>query len=98
MKDSKNHAVCAKCHLTGEASGQDCTIMSSAVKGLQSSIVRARTLRNLSATLDCKLTDVVVLIDRVLAYFSILGCETLPFDALLSPAYIWVTNELDDAV
>jgi len=28
--DSKNHVVWARCHLAGEASGHDCTIMSSA--------------------------------------------------------------------
>ena len=42
MNDSKNHAVCARCHFTGDASGQDCTIMSSGVSGSHSASVRRR--------------------------------------------------------
>src|ERR1700760_3946255 len=45
MKVSKNHEVCARCHLTGEASGHDCTIMSSGVSGAQNCIVAERTAR-----------------------------------------------------
>src|ERR1700743_1686720 len=48
MKDSKNHAVWARCHLTGEASGQDCTIMSSGVSVAARSRERRRvTLKRL---------------------------------------------------
>src|ERR1017187_586051 len=48
MNVSKNHAVWARCHLAGEASEMDCTIMSSGVRGSQSAGVRRRTARTRS--------------------------------------------------
>src|SRR5438045_138050 len=48
MKDSKNQEVWARCHLTGEASGHDCTIISSGVSGSQSDKVRRRMERKRS--------------------------------------------------
>src|ERR1700677_798053 len=42
MKDSKNHAVWARCHLAGEASAHDWTIISSAVSGSHKARVRRR--------------------------------------------------------
>ena len=51
MKDSKNQAVWARCHLAGEASGHDWTIMSSGVSGAHISRVRRRAARKRSARL-----------------------------------------------
>ena len=51
MKDSKNQEVWARCHLTGEASGQDCTIMSSGVRGSHRAMVRRRVERKRSRRL-----------------------------------------------
>ena len=42
---SKNHAVCARCHLAGLASGIDCSAQSSAESGAVKDSVRARTSR-----------------------------------------------------
>jgi hypothetical protein len=47
--------------LAGEASGHDCTIMSSGVSGSQSSIVRWRASRNLLASEVCRIGKVVAL-------------------------------------
>src|ERR1700758_185424 len=49
MNVSKNHVVCARCHLAGLASAHDCTIMSSEVSGAQISSLRRRTLQNCCA-------------------------------------------------
>src|SRR5579859_4689669 len=51
MKDSKNQEVWAMCHLAGDASGQDWTIMSSGESGLQIAMVRRRTDRKRSRIL-----------------------------------------------
>ena len=48
MNVSKNHVVWAICHFAGLASAHDCTIMSSAVSGAQSSRLCCRTLQNSS--------------------------------------------------
>src|ERR1700733_10850396 len=49
-KVSKNHVVCARCHLAGLASGHDCTIMSSGVRVAQSVRLRLLTLQYSSAS------------------------------------------------
>jgi len=51
MNDSKNHAVCARCHFAGEASGHDWTIMSSGVNGSHNARVRSRVAVNRAASL-----------------------------------------------
>jgi hypothetical protein len=56
MKVSKNHEVCARCHLMGDASGDDCTIMSSGVSGVQNCMVAERTARKRASNVgaeDC---------------------------------------------
>jgi hypothetical protein len=42
-KVSKNHVVCARCHLTGDASAMDCAPQSSSDNGAASASVSART-------------------------------------------------------
>src|SRR5471032_1818841 len=49
MNVSKNHVVCARCHLTGLASGIDWIAQSSAVSGAARPRVTSRTARNRSA-------------------------------------------------
>ena len=61
MNDSKNQAVCARCHFAGEASGHDYTIMSSGVNGSTSSSVRRRALLNRSAKSTAAVVKVIVL-------------------------------------
>jgi len=52
MNSSKNHVVCARCHLTGEASSMLCSIMSSGQSGAASASVRLRvSLNSVSASL-----------------------------------------------
>src|ERR1700704_6869933 len=43
MNVSKNQLVCARCHLAGLASGQDCTMRSSGLSGAVSASVCWRT-------------------------------------------------------
>src|SRR5581483_2487511 len=40
---SKNHVVCARCHLVGLTSGMDCTVWSSPLRGSAKRSVVART-------------------------------------------------------
>src|ERR1700722_1191711 len=90
MKDSKNQAVCARCHFTGDASAQDCTIMSSGVSGLHRPSVRWRTVRKRSATFNCCCVETVVLIlDNPLLPLSLdtnPSFRLMPLSIRLAPA------------
>ncbi len=44
-KVSKNHDVCARCHLVGLTSGMDWTVWSSGESGAARASVRSRTAR-----------------------------------------------------
>src|SRR6266568_1829484 len=88
MNDSKNHAVCARCHFAGEHSGDDCTIMSSGVSGLHKSSVRRRVVRNRSAISTCKFGEAVAFISSFLYPESVPETlHLLPARALIKPLY-----------
>src|SRR5665811_1013396 len=96
MKDSKNHAVCARCHFAGEHSGDDCTIMSSGVSGSHKACVRFRVARNRSAIWGCRFGEAVALIVTILYPESVpeTGCP-IPVRASVEPFRKCVPRSLD---
>src|SRR6266571_2957491 len=96
MKDSKNHAVWARCHFVGEHSGDDCTIMSSGVSGSHKASVRLRAVRNRSAVWSCRFGEAVALIVSILYPESVPEtCCPLPARASVEPLRKCVTRSLD---
>src|SRR5258708_14533755 len=96
MKDSKNHAVCARRHLVCEHSGDDCTIMSSGVSGSHKASVRLRVARNRSAIWSCGFGEAVALIMTILYPESVpeIGCP-IPVRVSVEPLRKCVTRSLD---